>query len=122
MTTETKMNRNKAPEVLAYFATIVAHELEKVGLPEKEKAEVAINVMERMRFEFGGQLIYFPKNLIANTDARNTEIYGHFMRNELTISELSFKYGISAQMVYRAIASVRTRNRAERDSRTAVSV
>lgn len=122
MTTETKMNRSKGPEVLAYFATIVADELGKIGLPEKEKTEVAINVMERMRFEFGGQLIYFPKNVTANADARNNEIYGHFMRNELTIPELSFKYGISAQMVYRAIASVRARNRAEHDTRAAESV
>ena len=104
--------KSKGPEVLAHFGAVLAARLGKEGLPEHKASEVALNIMDVMKLEFGGQLVYFPMGLCVKVEAKAEEIYEKF-KAQTTIPELAQEYGHSIQYVYRLIKGVRDKRRAE---------
>ena len=107
-----KESKSKGPELLAHFGAVLAARLGKEGLPEHKASEVALNVMDVMKLEFGGQLVYFPMGLCVNTEAKAEEIYEKF-KAQTSVSDLAQEYGHSIQYVYRLLKGVRDKRRAE---------
>lgn len=113
-TTSRPESRKKGPEVLAYFGVVLSEQLGKEGLPEREASNIALNVMDVMKFEFGGQNVYFPQGVVVNRDAKVDEVYRRFMDGE-SIQDLAHAFGHSIQTIYKLIAEARAKRRAKRD-------
>ncbi len=105
----------KGPEVLAYMGTILANHLGKEGLPEGKASEVALNVMDIMKDQFGGQNIYFPKGTQVSVEEKAEEIFAKFKAG-ISIPELAHEYGHSIQWVYKLIADVRAKHKKARNA------
>ncbi|MDD5297551.1 MAG: Mor transcription activator family protein [Rhodocyclaceae bacterium] len=113
---EKPVSRKKGPEVLAYFAMILSQQLEDKGIEEKSADDIALSIMDRMKREFGGQTLYFPKDIQGATLLRNDALYDKFQRNEGTIEELAHEFDISIQRVYQIINGTMERRRMDREA------
>ncbi|KWC40824.1 hypothetical protein WL51_06970 [Burkholderia ubonensis] len=109
--------KSKGPEVLAHMADILTTQLAKDGIAERRANEIALDVIDVMRFEFGGQNIYFPFGQ-QNSDEKAEELYTKFMEGS-TVQELTVEYGHSIQWVYKLIALARGNRKRERDQQRA---
>ena len=107
-------HRSKGPELLAHFGAVLADRLNKEGLAERKASEVALNVMDFMKVEFGGQNIYFPMGFYQSQDEKADEIFKKFMEGA-SVPELASEYGHSIQWIYRLIANVRAQRKAARE-------
>lgn len=112
---EAPESRKKGPEVLAYLGVVLSEQLGNAGLPEDSASKIALNFMETMRFEFGGQNIYFPRGVMAQNEAKANAVYEKFMAGE-SIQSLAHEFGHSIQWIYQMIAQVRARLKAEREA------
>jgi Mor family transcriptional regulator len=85
------------------------HAYVKHGKTE-EQAEILTKITtDEMVFMLGGQMVYFPKGLLDNIDARNKRIWEEFTgHNHYDIARL---YGVSVQHVYRIVKLGRDKNR-----------
>lgn len=113
-TTERKTNRKSGYEVLGYFAAIITSKLQIIGLDEEKASSISIAVMDTMEHEFGGQLVYFPKNVKGKACDRNKLLLEKLERNEGNIGELAEEFGISQMRVYQIISEDRARRKKER--------
>ncbi|EAU9424058.1 host cell division inhibitor Icd-like protein [Salmonella enterica] len=114
-----KVNKNPAsrkngPEVLAYLGAVLSEHLSKSGIPEDKTDQIVLDVMDVMKFEFGGQVIYFPRGHVIKADERGEEIYAAY-RSGKAIPNIAHDFGCSIQWVYQLIARVRAKRRAEMD-------
>lgn len=113
---EKPASRQKGNEVIAYFAMLLTSLLKSKGVDEKDANVIAVDAMDVMKKEFGGQNIYFSKEVQAKASERNNELYDRWMRNETSIEDLAYEYEISIQRVYQIINEVRFKRRNERDA------
>lgn len=109
------MGCSKTPELLSYIGAGLSTHLEKLGFQEMQASEAALDFMEWLRHELGGQLIYFPKGAKKDHDDRAAEVYDKHFRGA-TVGELVQEYKLSAARVYRLLAQERLRRRLERDA------
>ncbi|EAU0196824.1 hypothetical protein ATQ06_13005 [Salmonella enterica] len=112
---EAPESRKKGAEVLAYFGVVLSEQLGNAGLPEDSASKIALDVMDIMKFEFGGQNIYFPRGRIEQCRDKADEVYAKFMNGE-SIQSLAHEFGHSIQWIYQMIAQVRARLKAEREA------
>ena len=101
--------------MLAYFAEVLAHRLKLAGIEPRRASEIALAVMEHMKFEFGGQNIYFPKGVQEKVADKAEQIHDAFMAGT-SIEDLAHQFGHSVQWIYRLIADERARRKAEREA------
>ena len=113
MSTQAKTIINNAPEILSYLGASLAHRLEKEGIDSQKASHIALNMMDVMRKEFGGQLLYFPKGIQLDIDQKAFDILDKFYKGA-TISELAHEYQHSIQYIYKVIAKARAKFKAER--------
>ena len=106
---------NKACELLAFMASVLEDQVKRCGVDEQKASEVAVETMLRLRVEFGGQNLYFPMGIMADTAAKADEIYDKFMKGH-AIAELAEEFGHSIQWIYKIIAEVRAKKKAEREA------
>ncbi|EBU8698767.1 host cell division inhibitor Icd-like protein [Salmonella enterica] len=110
-------SRKNGPEVLAYLGAVLSEHLYKSGIPEDKTDQIVLDVMDVMKFEFGGQVIYFPRGHIIKSDERGEEIYAAY-RSGKAIPDIAHDFGCSIQWVYQLIARVRAKRRTEMDKET----
>ncbi|WP_153448457.1 MULTISPECIES: Mor transcription activator family protein [Vibrio] len=91
------------PEAMRQMYDILKHELIEAGVSE----ELAIRQLSSICKAFGGMQFYLPRgNQLAN-EIKHLHIWNEFTGNNVT--ELSRKYDVSMQHIYRVIAKMRNR-------------
>lgn len=109
----------KGTELTACMAAFLANFLRQHGLSEKQAAEISLDLMAEMSRHYGGQNVYFARDMKQKNAARADEIYDRFSRNELSLMEITQEYGISLQWVYHLLRTVRVQRREARDAAAA---
>ena len=101
------MTSNIGAELLTDLADRLTFYLETTGLDQPNARAVAQNAAAYLADTWGGQSVYFPKDMVARMSTRNEEIYDSFTGDN--ISELVRTYGLSRQAIYRIIKAERQR-------------
>lgn len=91
--------RTKAPELLAELGDHATSILsEQAGIPIEDARKLAKRLVDMMRQNWGGQLIYFPKGRSIDSLERARQILEEFDgSNHL---ELSKRHGLTIQTIY----------------------
>lgn len=100
-------------EFAASLAVVVADRLRQRGVKDGEADEIAIDVLNEVRFQFGGQTIYFALEDKTMRSALHEEIYDKYKNSPMVVAELAKEYGFTAAWVYQIIRTVRLKRRAE---------
>lgn len=83
----------------------------ELKIDRRQAASVAKKVARHITGNWGGQLIYIPKNLLGQISERDEQLYKEFDgRNH---AQLSRKYNLTVQQVYRIVKEVGMRERAK---------
>lgn len=95
----------KAPEVLADLAKHIEMALEEKCqfTPERAK-QIGIDIAQKMAQNWGGEVIYIPRNLLMVLNERDMQIYNEFNGNNHR--ELARKYNVSMQWVYKIVKRI----------------
>jgi len=80
-------------------------------LPVEQVKSAARKIVDEMRANWGGQLIYFPKGKDLDIDERDRSMWEDF--NGSNHAELARKYNLTLQGVYQRLRSIRQVIRAE---------
>ena len=106
------MADNRVPELVADLEDQTAACLVSIAPLEKAQARhIARQVARHITNNWGGQLIYIPKNHIGRISERDMEVYRDFDgRNHAALSK---KYDLTVQQVYRIVKEVGMRERAK---------
>jgi Mor family transcriptional regulator len=99
---------SKWPEILQEITDGLIRAFIKHGKSEEQAETNALIAVDAMIFLMGGQMIYFPRGLLENIDARNKRIKEEF--TGANHSDLARRYGISKQHVYRIIKKLLKQN------------
>ncbi|MDG4595509.1 MAG: Mor transcription activator family protein [Candidatus Contendobacter sp.] len=93
------------PETLAELAQLIHDQLQpRMG---EDAGPQALRIVDALRRELGGSLIYIPKDTARARRQRNDAIVREFTgRNH---DALARKYGVSTLHVYRLLAAARQR-------------
>lgn len=108
--------RSKGPEVIAHFGAVLADRLEKEGIGSHAASQIALNLMDVMKAEFGGQNIYFPMGFHDRAEDKSDAVYQQFMAGA-TVAQLAAEFGHSETHVYRLIANARAKRKALRSGK-----
>jgi len=104
MTKETP--RQLGTELLQDLADKLAIQaVEMLGVPEAKARYFAQEAAGRVADDWGGQNIYVPMDMVGRRSARNERLYREFTGDN--VSELSTKYSLSVQCIYRIIKVMR---------------
>ena len=103
-------------DLLAYMSEIIANELEKSKIEPHAASQIALNTLDTMRLNFGGQLIYFPSGQSIERDKFLEEVWQKFS-NGVSVKELAQEYKKSIQHIYKTIAKKRAMLKAEREAK-----
>lgn len=90
-------------EVLTHIEEQVSAVLKQRGVAPAIIAAAAMAVSDGIAEMFGGQLVYFKKNISNNTEERHLAILADFETGNYSRGELAQKYGISLQQIYKII-------------------
>lgn len=83
----------------------------ELKLERSKAAAVAKKVARHITQNWGGQIIYIPKNLLGQISERDIQIYREF--NGKNHAQLSRKYNLTVQQVYRIVKEIGIRERAK---------
>lgn len=108
----TKAIKSKGPEFLVDLTVNAEHVLrECLGLDEEQAELAAKEIRDRMRREWGGQLVYFGKGKSIDIAERDLAMWNDFTgRNH---QHLADKYDMALPVVYRRIRIIRDMLRKE---------
>ena len=109
MNTEIDIFDEKAPEILADLAKHIETQLlAKVKQTAEFNAELAkqigIEVASHIAQNWGGEVIYIPRNLILLLSERDRKIFNEF--NGTNHRELARKYNVSMQWIYQIVKKI----------------
>ena len=90
------------PEMLRELAEVAERELCNVGIDPTHAAAVAETLAEHVRERFGGTPVYWAKGESMRQRRRRARMWDEF--NGRNHAELSRRYGICLQQVYRSLA------------------
>lgn len=102
------------PELLADLAMQVHAVLIHAGIEPEMASKIARDCAERVRQDWGGQIIYVPIGQGFETMQRWQEIWGKFKGDNY--DELAREYELTEVHVYRIIARMREAERRARQS------
>lgn len=94
----------RAPELLTALADTVASLLLAEGIDPDRASDIGLKVMDRMREDWGGEPIYFPKGCAIDISRRDSEIYEKFNGTNHVI--LSKEFDLSVIHIYRVVKAV----------------
>lgn len=89
------------PEVMRQMYDLLKYELENEGLD----ADVAIKQLNSICKVFGGMQFYLPKGRILEGMITQLHIWNEYTGNN--VAQLSRKYDVSMQHIYRVVAKMR---------------
>lgn len=102
-------------DLLSDLAAKVAQALaEKAGIAIQDAEEIGIDIAEAVAKDWGGQVIYVPKNLAYDVSKKHLEIYGKFTGHNH--AELASEYNMAMPTVYRILRRVQARLQSENQS------
>ena len=105
MMTDKDIFEEKAPDVLADLAKHIETELARTGKVEQEEAKhIGIEIAQTIAKNWGGELIYIPRNLVLLLSERDRKIFNEF--DGSNHRELARKYQVSMQWVYKIVKKV----------------
>jgi Mor family transcriptional regulator len=104
---------SKAPELLADLGDKVTDKLCKTADIDPSTArQIACELVDDMRRDWGGQLVYFPKGDSMEILERDLQMYADF--NGSNHAQLAQSYNLSVQQVYKRLRLVRESKFAKR--------
>ena len=107
--------RSRGPELLVDLADHCSDILqEMLGLPADRCDEIAKVLRRRMSKLWGGQQLYFPKDLIMEIEERDLQLVDEY--NGRNRDELCLKYDISVSRFYHILRAVRAAELARRQA------
>lgn len=107
--------RSRGPELLIDLVDKTTEVLQQqAGLAPETARLCAEAVASRMRMEWGGQQVYFPKGAAADISSRDVQLYREF--NGHNHEHLARKYNMSVQWVYQRIKAVQASEIARRQA------
>ncbi|WP_374279164.1 Mor transcription activator family protein [Azonexus sp.] len=106
------MSRLSGDDVLEQLAESLNHELQLRKIDKETAAEIAVSVTEKLRFNLGGQNIYFTKFTLHQKLIRDRDIYRKFTGNNY--QELAMEYELSEMRIRQIIHKVACIQRQER--------
>lgn len=89
--------------------------VERLAIDGDLATEIAREWAHELAREFGGQLVYFPKDLAFQLTARDRQLWEAF--NGTNHDELARRFGLSLQQVYKIVDLVRREELARRQGR-----
>ncbi|EGK12359.1 Mor transcription activator family protein [Kingella kingae] len=100
------MADTRVPELVADLeAQAVACLMENVPTLDGQTATIiSKKLSQHLSCNWGGQLIYFPKNQGGKLDERDKQIYAEF--NGKNHQELARKYNLAVQQIYKIVKAV----------------
>lgn len=85
--------------------------MNELKIDRRQAASVAKKVARHITGNWGGQIIYIPKNLLGQISERDMQIYREFSGKNH--AQLSRKYNLTVQQIYRIVKEVGIRERAK---------
>lgn len=98
-----KRTTTSGDEILSTISDKCAKVLKKLGINSAHAHRAALAVADHISFEFGGQLVYFKQYKKEDIEERNLTIIEEYKSGLITVGEISRKYGISMQSVYKIL-------------------
>lgn len=96
---------NKAPEILLDLAKHIEVGLvEKLNATEADAKSFSVEMAQVIAKNWGGEVIYIPRNLVLLLSERDKKIYDEF--NGMNHRELARKYNVSMQWVYAIVKRI----------------
>lgn len=105
------MADDRIPELVTDLQDQVAARLVELKIDAQAAKVIGIQVAEYVTSNWGGQLIYIPKNHNGQLNARDVQIYAQF--NGRNHAALAKKFDLTVQQIYRIIKEVGERERAK---------
>ena len=106
------MADNRVPELVADLEDqAVACLMSVLPMERQQAVEVSKKLSHHLTSNWGGQLIYVPKNLLGRVSERDLKIYKEF--NGKNHVELARKYDLTVQHIYRIVKEVGMAERAK---------
>ncbi|HGO6308141.1 MAG: Mor transcription activator family protein [Kingella denitrificans] len=107
------MADERIPELVADLETHTAELLAReLNIPKEQAVMAGKKLSRHLTDNWGGQLIYIPKNHGGRLDERDRQIYAEFDgRNH---QQLAKKYDLAVQQVYKIIKTARQADAAAR--------
>lgn len=109
-----KNTRSRAPEFLADLLDFSKGVLMNNNISQEHALKISREISKQMCAQWGGQLIYFPYWLREELSERDLKIYEEFSGDNH--QELSRKYHLSIQAIYRIVNIVRSQEIARRQA------
>lgn len=100
------MAKGTYPELIGDLAEWLASALMGRGLDQEEANDMALDIAERVRHQYGGQLLYIPKGTAFDRNERDAEIFQKF--DGKNHGDLAAEYGLTVQHVYRILVKERS--------------
>lgn len=95
------MTDSRIPELVADLEAQAAAFLAAEQIPSHTAQLVSRKLSRHLCSNWGGQLIYFPKNQGGELDERDKQIYAEF--NGRNHHELAKKYNLTEQRIYKIV-------------------
>lgn len=109
------MADSRVPELVADLEDQAVACLMSVLPMDRQKAvEVSKKLTYHLTRNWGGQLIYFPKNHAGRITERDMQVYRDF--NGKNHAELAVRYDLTVQHIYRIVKEVGMAERAKRQT------
>ncbi|HEZ0652844.1 TPA: Mor transcription activator family protein [Neisseria meningitidis] len=106
------MADERVPELVADLEDqAVACLMSVLPIKRQQAVEVSKKLSRHLTGNWGGQLIYFPKNLLGRVSERDMRIYKEF--DGKNHAELARRYDLTVQHVYRIVKEVGMAERAK---------
>ncbi|MGH1460980.1 MAG: Mor transcription activator family protein [Neptuniibacter sp.] len=99
--------RKKWPKDLAALIDIFSDELERQGYAKEESQRITHRLLAAQSMYCGGRYFYLPKPDALEKAVRDLNLYNDWAGNNMEPSELTKKYKVSVQHVYRIIKEQR---------------
>lgn len=98
-------NSDKTAEILLDLTCHIETTLLKhTDLAQDKAKKIGEEISQKIAHDWGGLMVYIPKNLMFIISERDKQIYAEF--NGYNQRELAKKYNLSIQWVYKIIASI----------------
>lgn len=103
---------DRVPELVGDLRDqVTAAILEALPIDKTAARDIGAKVAAYITANWGGQLIYIPKNLYGQISARDVALYAKF--NGRNHADLAKEYNLTVQQVYRIIKDIGLRERAK---------
>lgn len=102
-------HKSKWPKALREMAEVVTAAFKQAGKPEQAAQADAFTAMKALAHYFGGRMFYLPTGKTLDLGLRDEKIWSEF--NGSNVAELSKRYNLTEQAVYRILAAQRKARR-----------